>query len=54
MAENAVDVAVKAWGEKSLSELEAEDRLSYASEKVWSTTFHPHVEDRRCKCCVAF
>ncbi|KAL3689898.1 hypothetical protein R1sor_016207 [Riccia sorocarpa] len=32
-AEKAVDVAVKSWGEKSLSELEAEDRLSYASEK---------------------
>ncbi|KAL2631916.1 hypothetical protein R1flu_016602 [Riccia fluitans] len=33
IAEKAVDAAVKSWGEKSLAELDAEDRLSYASEK---------------------
>jgi preprotein translocase subunit SecA len=31
---DAVEVAVKDWGEKSLSELEAEERLSYSCEKV--------------------
>jgi len=31
---DAVEVAVKEWGEKSLSELEAEERLSYSCEKV--------------------
>jgi preprotein translocase subunit SecA len=38
LAEEAVESAAKIWGEKSLSELEAEDRLSYACEKVhtWS------------------
>ncbi|XP_044975930.1 protein translocase subunit SECA1, chloroplastic isoform X3 [Hordeum vulgare subsp. vulgare] len=30
---DAVDVAVKEWGEKSLPELEAEERLSYSCEK---------------------
>nr|CAB3477068.1 unnamed protein product [Digitaria exilis] len=30
---DAVEVAVKEWGEKSLSELEAEERLSYSCEK---------------------
>ncbi len=34
LAEEAVESAAKIWGEKSLSELEAEDRLSYACEKV--------------------
>jgi hypothetical protein len=34
LAEEAVEAAVKAWGEKSLAELEAEDRLSYACERV--------------------
>uniref|UniRef100_A0A0D3EN61 Protein translocase subunit SecA n=1 Tax=Oryza barthii TaxID=65489 RepID=A0A0D3EN61_9ORYZ len=29
----SVEVAVKAWGEKSLTELEAEERLSYSCEK---------------------
>lgn len=33
LAEEAVEAAVKAWGEKSLAELEAEDRLSYACER---------------------
>ncbi|KAJ7519747.1 hypothetical protein O6H91_20G054300 [Diphasiastrum complanatum] len=33
LAKGAVDAAVQAWGEKSLSELEAEDQLSYACEK---------------------
>jgi preprotein translocase subunit SecA len=33
LAEEAVESAAKVWGEKSLSELEAEDRLSYACEK---------------------
>lgn len=31
---DAVETAVDAWGEKSMTELEAEDRLSYACEKV--------------------
>jgi preprotein translocase subunit SecA len=31
---DAVEVAVKEWGEKSLAELEAEERLSYSCEKV--------------------
>jgi preprotein translocase subunit SecA len=31
---DAVEVAVKEWGEKSLTELEAEERLSYSCEKV--------------------
>ena len=31
---DAVEVAVKEWGEKSLPELEAEERLSYSCEKV--------------------
>uniref|UniRef100_A0A0D9V0A4 Protein translocase subunit SecA n=1 Tax=Leersia perrieri TaxID=77586 RepID=A0A0D9V0A4_9ORYZ len=30
---DAVEVSVKAWGEKSLTELEAEERLSYSCEK---------------------
>ncbi|CAO2184733.1 unnamed protein product [Urochloa humidicola] len=30
---DAVEVAVKEWGEKSLTELEAEERLSYSCEK---------------------
>ena len=34
LAEEAVEDAVKAWGEKALPELEAEDRLSYACERV--------------------
>ena len=33
-AEEAVEAAVKAWGAKSLAELEAEDRLSFACERV--------------------
>lgn len=32
-AKDAVEVAVKEWGEKSLPELEAEERLSYSCEK---------------------
>ncbi|KAJ4968921.1 hypothetical protein NE237_015622 [Protea cynaroides] len=32
-AEEAVESAVKTWGPRSLTELEAEDRLSYSSEK---------------------
>ena len=31
---DTVEVAVKEWGEKSLTELEAEERLSYSCEKV--------------------
>ncbi|XP_044356585.1 protein translocase subunit SECA1, chloroplastic isoform X4 [Aegilops tauschii subsp. strangulata] len=31
---DAVEVAVKEWGEKSLPELEAEERLSYSCEKL--------------------
>lgn len=34
LAEEAVQSAVEAWGQKSLTELEAEERLSYSSEKV--------------------
>uniref|UniRef100_A0A7I4C591 chloroplast protein-transporting ATPase n=1 Tax=Physcomitrium patens TaxID=3218 RepID=A0A7I4C591_PHYPA len=33
LAEEAVEAAVNAWGEKALPELEAEDRLSYACER---------------------
>jgi preprotein translocase subunit SecA len=31
---DTVEMAVKKWGEKSLTELEAEKRLSYSCEKV--------------------
>ncbi|XP_068658653.1 protein translocase subunit SECA1, chloroplastic-like [Aristolochia californica] len=33
LAEDAVDLTVKTWGQRSLSELEAEERLSYSCEK---------------------
>ncbi|CAG9467841.1 unnamed protein product [Pedinophyceae sp. YPF-701] len=33
-AKTAVDAAVKAWGERSLTELEAEDRIAVACEKA--------------------
>ncbi|XP_057963745.1 protein translocase subunit SecA, chloroplastic isoform X2 [Malania oleifera] len=33
LAEEAVELAVKSWGQKSLTELEAEERLSYSCEK---------------------
>ncbi|KAL5700591.1 hypothetical protein ACHQM5_026017 [Ranunculus cassubicifolius] len=33
LAEEAVELAVKTWGERSLTELEAEERLSYSCEK---------------------
>ncbi|CAI0470090.1 unnamed protein product [Linum tenue] len=33
LAEEAVQFAVKAWGQRSLNELEAEERLSYSCEK---------------------
>jgi preprotein translocase subunit SecA len=33
LAENAVQLAVKTWGKRSLTELEAEERLSYSCEK---------------------
>ena len=36
MAEEAVELAVKTWGQRSLTELEAEERLSYSCEKVKS------------------
>ena len=36
MAEEAVELAVKTWDQRSLTELEAEDRLSYSCEKVKS------------------
>ncbi len=42
LAEEAVQMAVKAWGQRSLTELEAEERLSYACEKVW------HVKKPQC------
>lgn len=34
MAEEAVKLAVETWGQRSLTELEAEERLSYSCEKV--------------------
>lgn len=34
MAEKAVQLAVETWGKRSLTELEAEERLSYTCEKV--------------------
>lgn len=34
LAEEAVELAVKTWGKRSLTELEAEERLSYSCEKV--------------------
>lgn len=34
VAEEAVQLAVKTWGQRSLTELEAEERLSYSCEKV--------------------
>lgn len=36
LAEEAVELAAKSWGQRSLSELEAEERLSYSCEKVKS------------------
>ncbi|KAF3790017.1 translocase subunit protein [Nymphaea thermarum] len=33
LAEDAVDLAVKTWGKRSLTELEAEEKLSYSCEK---------------------
>ncbi|CAN6467050.1 unnamed protein product [Victoria cruziana] len=33
LAEDAVDLAVRTWGKRSLTELEAEERLSYSCEK---------------------
>ncbi|XP_057422764.1 protein translocase subunit SecA, chloroplastic [Lotus japonicus] len=33
LAEKAVELAVKTWGKRSLTELEAEERLSYSCEK---------------------
>ncbi|XP_047307505.1 protein translocase subunit SecA, chloroplastic [Impatiens glandulifera] len=33
VAEEAVELAVKAWGQRALTELEAEERLSYSCEK---------------------
>ncbi|XVE77395.1 hypothetical protein DITRI_Ditri13aG0059100 [Diplodiscus trichospermus] len=33
LADEAVELAVKTWGKKSLTELEAEERLSYSCEK---------------------
>lgn len=34
LAEEAVNLAVETWGQRSLTELEAEERLSYSCEKV--------------------
>lgn len=34
MADEAVQLAAKTWGERSLTEIEAEERLSYSCEKV--------------------
>ncbi|KAJ8466166.1 hypothetical protein OPV22_028718 [Ensete ventricosum] len=33
LANDAVEIAVKSWGQRSLTELEAEERLSYSCEK---------------------
>ncbi|KAJ9187951.1 hypothetical protein P3X46_003358 [Hevea brasiliensis] len=33
LAEEAIELAVKSWGQRSLTELEAEERLSYSCEK---------------------
>ena len=37
LAEEAVQLAVKTWGQRSLTELEAEERLSCSCEKVTIT-----------------
>ena len=37
LAEEVVQFAVKTWGPRSLTELEAEERLSYSCEKVNSS-----------------
>lgn len=42
IAEDAVEKAVKSWGKASLTELEAEDRLSYSCEKVYITLCYDH------------
>lgn len=34
LAKTAVEFAAETWGQKSLTELEAEERLSYSCEKV--------------------
>lgn len=34
LTKDAVDMAVKTWGQRTLTELEAEERLSYSCEKV--------------------
>ena len=34
LAEAAVELAVQTWGQRSLTEIEAEERLSYCCEKV--------------------
>lgn len=34
LAKAAVEFAVETWGQRSLTELEAEERLSYSCEKV--------------------
>lgn len=43
LAEEVVELAAKTWGKRSLTELEAEERLSYSCEKVnftEDTDFH--------------
>ncbi|KAK6937206.1 SecA Wing/Scaffold [Dillenia turbinata] len=48
LAEDAVQLAVKTWGQKSLTELEAEERLSYSCEKVKFSE-----DDVACKLCMS-
>lgn len=40
LVEEAVQMATKTWGQKSLTELEAEERLSYSCEKVMKQVEH--------------
>lgn len=42
IAKDAVEKAAKSWGKASLTELEAEDRLSYSCEKVYITLYYDH------------
>jgi preprotein translocase subunit SecA len=39
MAKDAVEKAVSSWGKASLTELEAEEQLSYSCEKVQITLY---------------
>lgn len=39
VVKDAVEQAVQSWGKASLTELEAEERLSYSCEKVYITLY---------------